>query len=533
MINTKRWTIRQSKDKATYPKKGEKFDFTKHLRPEGELKGSIWVAGGAVLNRHIRPKGYKGDGYKVNDIDVYVSNTEVMGQLIYHLMHVLGFHLSFVTPLAFTLRRNLPCLHGAEEDTTVVQIIHYKCHESSAQIFKSFDFDHCKCAYNVGTKKWNEHLSFDKAVRTRSISSSGGGGDFPINALVRADKYRQKGWTFSKAEQLKLALRIANDGMPTSWQELKEAIGGMYGKKLDCIPDDVEFSYDAAIDMLTKFSEEEAYTDFHPASLMMINSDDIMEAIHLSKTPPNEKDQTTESHGRRFVKLNLMNGTVLYETATGALWGNNILVVNDNAETLLEMMGHRKPEEEVKDTDTVEYHHTDKEGATHKVGVVLDDIPEPSEVGIKHWITYKHINADLTPTYGVSGNLSLPANNNLVKKYDFGREARFDTKPYLYSGKIRVDDLKSQFGYKNTVLGKFVVQTDDLRYLTGWQNNWVLQAAALTLVAVKDVEHSSTLDTRKKSILTNMRENGNGNWTELTQDMLVLSPVWEDNRASD
>ena len=108
-----------------------------------------------------------------------------------------------------------------------LQFIHYKIFKDAHDIFNSFDFEHVMGAFDFATEEFILHENFMKTNAQRLMQFNPAT-DFPITSMMRVQKYKERGYTISKAQILRIAFTIANKEY-TSWEDVKSEVSGLYG----------------------------------------------------------------------------------------------------------------------------------------------------------------------------------------------------------------------------------------------------------------------------------------------------------------
>lgn len=179
-----------------------------------------FIAGGALTSVFSNKE--------VNDIDVYLPNAAAFTHVLRTLYgetneddkYTAGFNggrVSFYTGKSLTVMSN-----GVK-----VQLIVFRWQETAQSIFDYFDFTVNMCAINLASKELTMHPDFLKHVAQRYLSFNTGTA-FPLMSALRVDKYRQKGYTISKSQMLRIMMAINNKNIDT-WDKLCDELGGMYG----------------------------------------------------------------------------------------------------------------------------------------------------------------------------------------------------------------------------------------------------------------------------------------------------------------
>lgn len=163
---------------------------------------------------------------EINDFDVYLTSKEGLSSVFGQIFGVV--EEDFIAPYdliaKFATKRSMLCVSRGQQK---VQLIHYKIHENVQSIFDSFDFEHVMGAFDFATEEFVLHENFLKSNSQRLMQFNPGT-DFPITSMMRTTKYRERGYTISKAQMLRIAFTIANKQYD-SWEKVKSEVSGLYG----------------------------------------------------------------------------------------------------------------------------------------------------------------------------------------------------------------------------------------------------------------------------------------------------------------
>lgn len=236
-----------------------------------------FVAGGAVTSVFT--------GKPVNDLDVYFPSKEafskVMAEIYAH--DNIGFgdaRMCHITDRSILLTSD-------EQD---VQFIVFKFFDSVQDIFNSFDFTAVMGAYDLAKDQFVFHPDFFKHNSQRFLKFNKGT-DYPLISMLRVDKYRERGYTTSKQEMLKIGMAI-NAKNFDSWEKVRDEVGGLYGLDAsEVFNTEIEFSIDAAIDQLDNLFIPKHYKNmdvpydlFELAKKMPTKlSDSVLEYVEANK----------------------------------------------------------------------------------------------------------------------------------------------------------------------------------------------------------------------------------------------------------
>lgn len=205
-----------------------------------ELTG-CYIAGGAIHSLVTKTE--------INDYDIYPKSLNDFGNILYTLNDNSCFVVN-ISDRAITFKSNTEKKDSGER--MIVQVMFFDWFETSDKIFDKFDFTICMAAYDCDSMKYEFHPDFYPDIASKSLRFNNNT-QYPISSLIRTQKYKKKGYHFGKSESLKLALAIANNGLPTSWKELESQIGGTYGRQIELDTKDLPYSYENAIEILNDF----------------------------------------------------------------------------------------------------------------------------------------------------------------------------------------------------------------------------------------------------------------------------------------
>lgn len=202
----------------------------------------VFVAGGALLSMATKSP--------VADYDLYLKNSKYLLEVVEYIRECGGYVIKFSNN-AITFKLNEKNDKG---ERILVQLMYFKDFETAKDIFEVFDFSVCMAAFDCDTKKYHYGDTFwqDAASRTIRFNPKT---RYPLNSMIRTIKYREKGFKFGKGEMTKIALAVAERGIPKTWDELTDAIGGTYGKELRFRIDEdkTEFDLEHAYEILSDF----------------------------------------------------------------------------------------------------------------------------------------------------------------------------------------------------------------------------------------------------------------------------------------
>src|SRR5579862_912897 len=228
----------------------EKHTLLSHIGNEEILnlfkKTNCIVAGGAITSIF--------SGKEINDVDVYFKDFESLKIVLQNLFNYndmdeehcfdLGSHSLIFTNM--TKKSVLFTKNGLN-----IQLIYFKFFKDAKEIFDTFDFTINMGAYDCASETFVLHDNFLKDIAQRRLAVNPFTA-FPIISLLRIDKYKQRGYKISRKDFINLCLAV-NKLKLNSWEDLADAIGGMYGYTYtDLFNTKMLFTIDEAIDQLLK-----------------------------------------------------------------------------------------------------------------------------------------------------------------------------------------------------------------------------------------------------------------------------------------
>jgi hypothetical protein len=206
------------------------------LNPFG-INGA-YVAGGACLSRVTKSK--------ISDYDVYPKDKESLKDICANLIGC-GFVLN-ITDKAITFKIN--DVKDEDGNRAIVQVMRFDEFSSPERIFDFFDFTVCMAAYDCDDSSWHFHEDFFTDVASKTLRFNPRT-KYPLASLIRLGKYRKKGYEIGKGESAKIAIAIAERGLPKSWVELESQLGGVYGASLKLLSSGKDFNIDNIYDVLS------------------------------------------------------------------------------------------------------------------------------------------------------------------------------------------------------------------------------------------------------------------------------------------
>lgn len=245
------------------------------------------LAGGAITSLFTSKE--------VNDLDIYFTSKEGLSQVFANVYAVSNdeYLNEFDMIVKFATERSMLCIDKYNQQK--VQLIHYKIHENVQSVFASFDFEHVMGAFDFTTEEFVLHENFLKANAQRLIQFNPAT-DFPITSLLRVSKYRERGYSISKAQMLRVAFTIANKEYD-SWEKVKSEVSGLYGIAPDDLFDETKpFSLEEVLLQLDKVVLNDKYMhtkqpNFEDCIKLMAHSFSDNFNNWLTQNQPKKKDE--------------------------------------------------------------------------------------------------------------------------------------------------------------------------------------------------------------------------------------------------
>lgn len=225
-----------------------KINQLKHMLEDSDLWDDLkdckaMIAGGAITSLF--------SGMPVNDLDIYFKDADNFHRFlrgIYGLDESInsGIHSCRVT---FSTKKSVLCKTGILGSGPLVQLIALRPYKDTDELFDSFDFYHNMGAYDFEQDKIILHPRFMDCVARRAIEFNPNT-PYPMVSALRVQKYKERGYSISKAQMLRILMSIAKKNFKT-WDDVKDEVGSFYGISEDDIFDETkEFSLDEAISQL-------------------------------------------------------------------------------------------------------------------------------------------------------------------------------------------------------------------------------------------------------------------------------------------
>lgn len=210
-------------------------------------ENNVIIAGGMI--------GSLFSNKEINDVDVYFRTNEDLYSFALDT-------IEDVTVVSHTKKATQYLDYSNVEKgiQILVQLIHFRKYDKPEDIFDTYDFTVCMGAFDFKTESFVLHPDFMKHNSQRILKFNQGT-SYPLISAIRVDKYKNKGYTISKAEYFRIVLSSMTLNI-TSYDELKEHLGGMYGESYDRLIEGLEgeeFELTKAIEMIGEISLHDSY----------------------------------------------------------------------------------------------------------------------------------------------------------------------------------------------------------------------------------------------------------------------------------
>lgn len=245
-------------------------------------KANCFIAGGTITSIF--------SGKEINDIDVYFKDYDSLNLVLRNLFNTdleefETFDLSSFS-LIYTNHTKKSILFT--KDGLNIQLIYFKFFNEAKDIFDTFDFTINMGVYDCAKDEFVFHDNFMKDIAQRRLSVNPNT-SFPIISLLRIDKYKQRGYNISRKDFINLCLSVNRLEINT-WENLADAIGGMYGYAYtDLFDTTKEFSIGESINQLLKLDVELEEKSYHPESIDLYQ---LIDNININlKIAPKPEDR--------------------------------------------------------------------------------------------------------------------------------------------------------------------------------------------------------------------------------------------------
>lgn len=189
---------------------------------------------------------------EINDVDVYFRSAKDLRDFI--LEYVKNNSNMWI------VSKTKKALLIHHSDTVDLQLICFKMFDSAEDIFDTFDFTVCMGAFDFKTEEFALHSDFLKHNAQRILMFNDKTA-YPIVSALRVDKYKQKGYTISKTEYIRVLLTCMSLNID-NYEDLKQQLGGMYGVDYDDVIKPLEEESFDLQTVITKMSDIIMHPDY-------------------------------------------------------------------------------------------------------------------------------------------------------------------------------------------------------------------------------------------------------------------------------
>lgn len=218
---------------------------------DSDMLGSLedanaFVAGGAITSVMTKKP--------INDLDIYFRDRTSFTEVLCELYQVRDYSSSINTDFGWMVQSTEKSLMFKKGES-IVQLICYKFFSTPEELFESFDFTINMGALELRGNNWKFHPDFFRHNAQRYLHFNSGT-DYPIVSALRVQKYKDRGYTISKAQMLKIMMTITKLDI-FSWHEFKDHVGGMYGLPVEEVFDTTQpFSVEEAVFQLDSIEDK-------------------------------------------------------------------------------------------------------------------------------------------------------------------------------------------------------------------------------------------------------------------------------------
>jgi len=195
----------------------------------------------AIIAGGIVSRVFSGREITNCDVDVYFRSKEDIKKALFALQGTGDIILDYTDKSIMIL-----------SDEIIVQFIIIDYVDSIEEIFSKFDFTCVMGAFDTMTDEFYFHDNFMQHNSQRKLVYNRGT-MFPIISALRVNKYREQGYSISRAEFMKVILSIMELNIQ-SWDEMERQLGKFYGMEVaEIVSEEMrqkEFSVSAMFDAL-------------------------------------------------------------------------------------------------------------------------------------------------------------------------------------------------------------------------------------------------------------------------------------------
>lgn len=229
-----------------------KESFVKSFKSYKDMfkKNNIMVAGGVFTSLFTKQE--------INDLDCYVRNKQDLINFLKDCEDEGGCFINSITDKSMTIIG----LVGLPP----VQLIYSLPADNLQEVFKYFDFTINMAGYDFKDDSFVYHEDFFSGISQKRLSFNKDTA-FPLISAMRVNKYKDRGYSISRSEMIKILLEVTKLKLDTK-EEFISAVGGLYGNIiLSSISSLEEFSIDKAMDIVEKEmkkQDKDIFTQFTP-----------------------------------------------------------------------------------------------------------------------------------------------------------------------------------------------------------------------------------------------------------------------------
>lgn len=189
----------------------------------------FFVAGGAIRSIFTNEQ--------INDIDIYPKTYE-------DTYEILEYMKNNYTLLSCT---DKSVMFYSSNHTYKYNIVTFREFNTAKDIFDSFDYTIVMGAYDNTNDEFIFHEDFFVDNTSRSLIFNKKTG-YPVISLLRLYKYYDRGYKFNKITLIQIVSEILKLNI-TSWEDISEQFGGMYGLDISKVKD-IPYSLDTFVTLI-------------------------------------------------------------------------------------------------------------------------------------------------------------------------------------------------------------------------------------------------------------------------------------------
>jgi len=212
-------------------------------------KANAMLAGGAMTSIYRNKP--------IADFDLYFRSKSDIADVIDYLQERRFVCMAKSDRSALFLKENI-----------YINVIYFKYFNNLSEVFELFDFTCCMCGYDFKTDTIESHPSFYRDTLLGNIVYSAKS-KYPLAALLRVQKYINKGFNVSKKEMIRMILHCQKTPVE-SMDDVADQVGSLYGTNVKEAIGKIEpFSIDAVIERLSEIED----TNFEPEEKKVLQID--------------------------------------------------------------------------------------------------------------------------------------------------------------------------------------------------------------------------------------------------------------------